>query len=323
MTAARAPAPPTAAVLRALKLGDLLAAVPALRALRRALPEHRIVLAAPRGLAPLARHTGAVDAVAHTPGLGPLPAVLHGAAVAVNLHGRGPESTARLAATRPRRLLAFDVPGGPRWREGEHERARWCRLLTAYGIPADPADYALGAPGPAPPSATGATVVHPGASSGARRWPESRWAAIAARERAAGRPVLVTGSASERPLAARVARAAGLPAAAVLAGRTSLLDLLAVVAAAGRVVTGDTGVAHVATATGTPSVVLFGPTPPQQWGPPRDGPHVALWKGVRSDPHARAPAPGLLAIRVDEVAAALDRLPPPGRAGYRPARAGT
>ena len=47
--------------------------------------------------------------------------------------------------------------------------------------------------------------------------------------------------------------------------RFDLLELTAVVAAAARVVCGDTGVAHLATALGTPSVVLFGPTSPARW----------------------------------------------------------
>jgi ADP-heptose:LPS heptosyltransferase len=95
----------------------------------------------------------------------------------------------------------------------------------------------------------------------------------------------------------------------VLAGRTSLLELAAAVAAAGRVVCGDTGPAHLATAFGTPSVVLFGPTPPAEWGPPPGGPHIALWAGRRGDPHAQAPDPGLLELGPADVAAALARLP--------------
>nr|WP_249355415.1 glycosyltransferase family 9 protein [Nocardia farcinica] len=40
----------------------------------------------------------------------------------------------------------------------------------------------------------------------------------------------------------------------------------------------DTGVGHLATAFGTPSVVLFGPNPPAWWGPPpQRRRHVALW----------------------------------------------
>ncbi|MDQ3822907.1 MAG: glycosyltransferase family 9 protein, partial [Actinomycetota bacterium] len=78
---------------------------------------------------------------------------------------------------------------------------------------------------------------------------------------------------------------------------------------AGRVVCGDTGVAHLATAFATPSVVLFGPTPPSLWGPPPGRTwHRALWAGGRGDPHADAPHPGLLEIRVDDVLAALAAL---------------
>jgi ADP-heptose:LPS heptosyltransferase len=116
---------------------------------------------------------------------------------------------------------------------------------------------------------------------------------------------VVTGDGGERRLALEVAARAGLPGDAVLAGRTSLLELAAAVAAASRVVCGDTGIAHLATALGTPSVVLFGPTPPSEWGPPADPRHVVLWAGRRGDPHGDAPDPGLLDISVEAVVGAL------------------
>ena len=295
---------------RALGLGDLLTAVPALRALARAYPGHRRVLAAPRALAELARLTGAVDEVVDTAPLARLPQQLRSPDVAVNLHGRGPQSHELLLATRPGRLIAFahaDAwPRGPRWRPGEHEVGRWCRLLTESGITADPSDLAIPAPAvPAPEAARRATLIHPGAASGARRWPAERWAAVARAEHRAGRRVAITGSAGERDLAMAVAAGAGLPDEAVLAGRTSLPQLAAAVAAAERVACGDTGVAHLASALCTPSVVLFGPTAPSEWGPPPGGPHTVLWAGRRGDPHARTPDAGLLAIRSDEVSAAL------------------
>jgi ADP-heptose:LPS heptosyltransferase len=121
-----------------------------------------------------------------------------------------------------------------------------------------------------------------------------------------GRTVVVTGGPGEEGLAAAVAAQAGLPTSAVLAGRTDLLGLAAVVAAADVVLCGDTGVAHLATALGTSSVVLFGPVPPAQWGPPpQRRRHVALWAGRLGDPHAAEPDPGLLQITVDDVLAAL------------------
>ena len=295
---------------RPLGLGDLLCGIPALRALRDAFPEHRLVLAAPRALAPLAELCGAVDAVLDTVPLAIPDAPA--AEVAVNLHGRGPQSHRAILAARPRRMIAFacdDVPWlapAPRWRAGEHEVHRWCRLLAESGVPADPSRLDLPAPPwPAPPGAEGATIVHPGAASAARRWPAERWAAVARAEREAGRRVVVTGSAAERPLAESVARQAGLPAGAVLAGRTDLRALTAAVAAAARLFSGDTGIAHLATALGTPSVVLFGPTPPAEWGPPpeRDR-HVVLHRGGRGDPHADEPDAGLLAITVEDVLAA-------------------
>lgn len=308
---------PLLVVLRALGLGDLLAGLPALRAIADAFPGHRRVLAAPAVLRPLALAGGAVDEVVDTAPLAPLTPALHGADVAVNLHGRGPQSHRVLLAARPARLLAFrhaDVPEtsrAPAWRADEHEVRRWCRLLTGHGIPADPDRLDLDVDrGQAPARARDATLVHPGAASAARRWPVDRWVEVARAERAAGRGVVITGGDAEVGSARTIADNAGLGWQAVLAGRTSLTELAAAVAVAGRVVCGDTGVAHLATALGTPSVVLFGPVAPSAWGPPPERPqHRALWAGRRGDPHADTPDPGLLALPVDEVVEALRTLP--------------
>jgi ADP-heptose:LPS heptosyltransferase len=185
--------------------------------------------------------------------------------------------------------------------------ARWCRLLAESGVPADPGR--LGLEVEPDPAAAGATVVHPGAADAGRRWPADRFAAVARRERRDGRRVLVTGGPGEVALAREVAATAGLPPGDVLAGRTDLVALARVVAGADRLVCGDTGVAHLASAVATPSVVLFGPVPPAEWGPPEaDGRHVALWAGRPGDPHAARTDPGLLRIWVGDVLAALDRL---------------
>jgi ADP-heptose:LPS heptosyltransferase len=125
----------------------------------------------------------------------------------------------------------------------------------------------------------------------------------------AGHEVVVTGSGAERGLAANVAEAAGLTDSAVLAGRTGLADLAALVAEAGLVICGDTGIGHLATAFGTPSVLLFGPTPPRLWGPPPAATqHVTLWVGDVGDPHGERPDPGLLLLREERVLAAARAL---------------
>ncbi|MEA2143019.1 MAG: hypothetical protein QOI64_1449 [Solirubrobacteraceae bacterium] len=287
--------------------------MPALRALASAFPDEELVLCAPRAIEPLARLTGAVDRVADTRELEPLPRASRGASVLANLHGRGPQSHMLALAAEPARLIAFehsDVPqthGLPAWRADEHEVARWCRLLAQSGVPADPGALDLPSHGlPVPDGARGATLIHPGATSGARRWPAERFAAVARAEREAGRHVVVTGSTSE----AELAEAVGGDIA--LAGRTGLLELAGAVAAADRVVCGDTGIAHLATAFGTPSVVLFGPTPPARWGPPADRPqHRVVWHGGSGDPHGDRPHAGLLSISVDQVTDALAGLPAP------------
>lgn len=304
---------PRVVMLRPLGLGDLLTAVPAMRGVARAFPDHERLLAAPAVLAPLASLSRAIDRVVDVKPLQPLPPECDEPDVAIDLHGRGPASHRLLLAARPRRLIAFanpEVPGTerfPMWSEAEHEVVRWCRLLSENGIPADPGNLDLDRPSKASrPFAVGASVIHPGAAYPARRWPPDRWASVAA---ALGPNVVITGSTAERELGLRIGRAAGIDDERIIAGRTDLLELAAIVATARLVISTDTGIAHLATALRTPSVILFGPTPPSRWGPPPDRPwHRVLWKGRTGDPNAMTPDPGLMAIGTDEVLTAAGTL---------------
>jgi ADP-heptose:LPS heptosyltransferase len=298
--------------LRALGVGDLATAVPALRGLRAAHPHEPLAVAAPRWLGPLVDLIGVVDRLIPVDGLAD-ERILAGLrpALAVNLHGRGPQSHRLLRAARPESMIAYACPeadhaDGPRWRDDEHEVARWCRLLRWHGVSADPDDLALRRP--AGSGEEGLTIVHPGAKAPARRWPADRFAAVARELRAAGHRVVITGSAAERGLASDVAARADLPGSAVLAGRTDTGVLAGLVAGARLLISGDTGIAHLATAYGTPSVVLFGQMSPALWGPPADRPrHRALWHPeLAGRPAARGPHPALRAISVADVLAAAN-----------------
>lgn len=101
-------------------------------------------------------------------------------------------------------------------------------------------------------------------------WPEERYAETARRlYEDAGLVSLISGSAAQEGICARIAALAG-DAAANVASRTSLAGLMALAARAALFLGGDSGGAHVAAAVGTPTAVIFGITEPsrtRQLGP--------------------------------------------------------
>jgi heptosyltransferase-2 len=120
-------------------------------------------------------------------------------------------------------------------------------------------------------------VFAPGAEYGpAKRWPSAHFAALARALHTRHRqPVLLLGSGKEAALCDEIAAAA--PGACVVrAGKTTLLDAMALIAAARGVVSNDSGLMHVAAAFGVPQAAVFGSSSPEHT-PPLNPRARVLW----------------------------------------------
>lgn len=110
--------------------------------------------------------------------------------------------------------------------------------------------------------------VSPGAAyGGAKRYPAERFAAAAARLAAeTGAGVALFGSAGERALCDEVASGLAVPAHN-FAGETTLAGFVELASACAVFLTNDSGSMHVASATGIPTVAVFGATDDTATGP--------------------------------------------------------
>ena len=112
-------------------------------------------------------------------------------------------------------------------------------------------------------------LLCPGAEHGlARRWPTRHYAALASLlcDAWPEAELVVLGSARERATATEIAALSGQPVRN-LAGATAIDEAIAIVSQAGAVVTGDSGMMHLAAAYGRPQVAVFGATDPRHTAP--------------------------------------------------------
>ena len=111
-------------------------------------------------------------------------------------------------------------------------------------------------------AATPAAALAPGAEYGpAKRWPVRHFAALARTLLARGSQVWLLGSAKDAEITREIRDAAA--GCADLAGRTSLDEAIDLLAAAGHVVTNDSGLMHVAAALDRPMAAIFGSSSPE------------------------------------------------------------
>ena len=108
--------------------------------------------------------------------------------------------------------------------------------------------------------------LHPGAQNQFKQWEPQSFVALGARlAKEKGAKILVTGSASEKGLAKKIAR--DIPGAVSVAGKLAIRPLAALLEKLDCLITNDTGPLHLAIAMGTPTCSLFAPTDSKICGP--------------------------------------------------------
>ncbi len=303
----RLPPPRKVVVVRPARIGVVLCATPAFRALRRALPEAEITLVALRFARYLVARSPSLDRYEEFPGFPGMAEQFFEARrataffqrmqaerfdLAVQLYGSGVYSNPFALLLGARATAGFIRPGDPPGRldgalpypELPREVERLLALTTFLGAPprGEELEFPLWPEDEAAAERLLAGLerpllgLHPAGTEATKRWRLERFAAAGAALRAAlgGTVVLIAGP-GERPLAEAVA--AALPGPCVnLAGRTSLPVAGAVIRRLAVLLTNDSGPAHIAYALGTPTVTLFGGTDPRRWGPPPRPGHRVL-----------------------------------------------
>ena len=320
------PRPERVVVFRALALGDMLCAVPALRALRAFLPQAHVTLAALPWAGPFVHRFGAyVDDLLEFPGYpgcpeqeGPLEGLLDFLAaararefdVAIQLHGSGGMSNRVVSLMGAKRMAGFRPAGAPAdpahgpwmmpWPGSEPEIHRHLGLMAFLGVPLRGSHLELpleAADRQACESLCtehrlkpgGYVCIHPGARLASRRWPPERFAEVASAIARQGYPIVLTGSPGEASLTGAIA--SRLRGAIDLAGRTSLGGMGALLSQSALVVCNDTGVSHIAAAVGAPSVVVASGSDVRRWAPLDAARHPVVWHDMPCRPCAHEACP--------------------------------
>lgn len=275
---------PNVLAVRFSSIGDILLTTPLLRAIRHAHPAARITVLTKREFVPLLSHNPNVSRVIGLPPGGSL------LTLAAELRGDGYTNLLDLHDNLRSRALRLLVPG--RWRA--YPKHRLARALLIHGkrnryrdrrpVPeryfSAARDLQVMPDGRPPELFVGAeaseqvaawlaasglesepnlVAMAPGAAHATKRWPLAHWQTLVEKAVKDGLAVVIVGGPNDAALGAelsnggraRVVNAAGafgLQATGALLKRTRAL------------ISGDTGVMHMATAVGTPVVALFGPT---------------------------------------------------------------
>ncbi len=296
------PTPPKkVAIFRALQIGDMLCAIPAIRAFKQAYPESQITLIGLPWAESLARrfHTYFSGFISF-PGYPGLPeqawqtdevipflqqTQLQEFDLVLQMHGNGGIVNPMLSLLRTKQLAGFYEPGRycpnpllfTAYPEEGSEVRRMLRLMTFMGIElqGEHLEFPVFADeerafeelrnryGLQPKRYI---CIHPGARDNRRWWSSQNFARVADEIADQGYTIVLTGTDAEQETVRSVVTAMRNPVIN-LAGKTGLGTLAILIRQASMLLCNDTGVSHIAAAVKTPSVVIFLASDPKRWAP--------------------------------------------------------
>lgn len=300
---------PKIAIFRALKLGDLLCSVPALRSLRIAFPEAEITLIGlPWAKDFVLRFNHLVDKFVEFPGYPGLPersGNLRGIVkfvtkmqeedfdLVIQMHGNGTVTNSLIRALRSKLEAGYwkgeNCPNPQtfmQYVDNQHEVKRHLMLMKFLGIEQQGTNLEF----PFKPGEkrkfqeninkweleTGNyVVIHPGAYSKRKRWPVQKFAKVADYLAGLAYKIVLTGVEEEKEIVSSVIKEMFYPAVN-LAGKTDLGQMGLLLKNALVLISNDTGISHLAAAVKTPSVIISHLKNPDTWVPLNHSLHRVL-----------------------------------------------
>lgn len=317
-------------VIRPGGIGDAVLLIPSLAALRKNFPAARITVLAEQRNASVFELTDVVSEVLlyHKPGdLFAALKVRYDAVVDTEQWHRLSAVVARLVrapvsigfGTNERRKMFSHVVA---YSHSDHETLSFFKLFEPLGIDMPQIEIPfLSVPEQAasrreellaPLSGSPYVVLFPGATIAEKLWPVERFREVAARLNSHGFAIVIVGGRGEVADAACIASDGNN---LNLAGKTTLAETAAIIEHARVVITGDSGVMHLAYGLGRPSVSLFGPSNVQKWAPVGEN-HIVIQHDLSCSPCSRfgytprcpSNVRCMAGITVDEVVEAVFRL---------------
>ncbi|MGE9295230.1 MAG: glycosyltransferase family 9 protein [Puniceicoccales bacterium] len=279
-------------------LGDVVMAIPLVRAIRRGRPDAQITLLARGHLAPLLEGLPEADRVIALPGkkepgqqrfFKSLALEYPDTQIQLTNSFRGdreahwigaPQRFGILRPGKPRPMLTDSWPLPENFDEAQlHQTELWRQFLESFGLTEKP-DFS-----PCDAKLLFATECSASQSKciglicgtenePAKRWPVEHWRALI--ESFPDKQFALFGTQRDREITSRVAEGFDPGRVQNRAGETNLAQFAAAIASCRVLVTNDTGGMHLANMFGTPVVVVFGPTNPIRTGPCFDAPKVLL-----------------------------------------------
>ncbi len=271
-------------------LGDVVMALPLLRALRAARPDAELTLIGKAAFAPLVSRWDVCDRYEPLPPRGagyflhfrrlrhryPDTYVLFTNSARGDLEARltgAPQRFGIVCPGKRRPFLSHAHTMAADYDENlHHQLALWTDFLRSFGLETPPNLSAAASSPPDGPPVIG--LICGSENTPAKRWPVAHWRALI--DALPETKFILFGTPADRILAAAIATGADAARVENLAGKTDLPSYMSRLQACHLLVSNDTGGLHLANALGVPVIGLFGPTNPVRTAPVFDAPTIIL-----------------------------------------------